>query len=134
MKYRGWGIGQENRGGNWGLQPAVEWWMFDGPPQAAEVNVIIHSQSRFEEAIDLVVNGRQLGIELLYFCLAACHVSVMSFLLKAFAIRLRSTLKCNLRPLLSFPCLLSPASRGCLFTRRGTLALFGHLRLVVHFR
>jgi hypothetical protein len=108
--------------------------MLDRPSQTGEVNVVIHSQGRFKETVDLVVNGRQFGVQLLHFCETAGHVGVMSFLFKAFAIRLRGSLQCDLRPLLGFPRLLSPACRGHLFASGGTLALFSHFRLVLHFR
>jgi hypothetical protein len=68
------------------------------------------------------------------FCLAAGHVSLMCLFFEAFAVRLRGALQCSLRPLLSFPCLLGPAGRRGLLSRRSSLALFGHSRLMLHFR
>lgn len=134
LKYRCWGIEQWLRGKNWSLKPAVERWMFHFPAQACEVNVVIHSQSRFEKGIHLVVDAGEFGVKLFYFCLAAGNVGVICLLLKAFAVRFRGTLECRLRPLVSFPCLLSSARRSRLFPRGGSLPLFGHFRLVLHFR
>lgn len=134
LKYGRWGIEQWLRSENWSLEPAVERWMLYLPAQACEVNVVVHGQSRFEKRIHLVIEGDEFGVKLFYFCLSAGNVSVICLLLKAFAVRLRGTLQCNVRPLLSFPCLLSAAGRSRLFPRGGSLPLFGHFRLVLHFR
>ncbi|MDD1478672.1 hypothetical protein [Arthrobacter sp. H16F315] len=68
--------------------------MFDRPPQAAEIDVVIHIQGRFEETVDFIVDGSKFRVELFDFRLPSGDMRLRSFLLKTLPVSFGCTLKC----------------------------------------